>query len=167
MFYAAVSTENEDANEDEDGDYYEDDDDYENDDDYEKDFETEDEELLRCFWDSFETEDELFDLEKLQHYRKRRMTNKENGLSPLPQIDCQVITTPATRQKLQDLHLLKTTKKADRARKRIERTKELQKATQHMGKAAITSDQGPLGLKQSVLEAVAEWKEREGDIGVQ
>jgi hypothetical protein len=91
----------EDADADEDGDHHEDD------------FETEDKELLRCFRDSFETENKLFDLEKLHCYREQRMANKENGLSPLPQIDCQIITTPATRQTLQKMRLLKATKKAD------------------------------------------------------
>jgi hypothetical protein len=105
--------------EDEDRDYYEDDDDYVDD------FETEDEELLLYFRESFEIENKVFDLEKLQRYRKQRMANKENGLSPLLEIDYQVITTSATRQKLQKMQPLKATKKADRARKRMERMKTL------------------------------------------
>jgi hypothetical protein len=125
----------------------------------EYDNETQENGPLCVCWHFFETEGAMFDLEKLQRYRKRRTANEENGgeqllspgiarpvakedggrqvdLSPLPEIDCQIITTPAIRQRWEKLHLLKATKKVDRERKRKRREKKkaLRKTTQHIAK---------------------------------
>jgi hypothetical protein len=71
-------------------------------------------------------EEELFDPEKLRHYRARRMAKKENEeLPPLPEIDCQIITTRLIKERLQALLHLEAAKLAKR--KRRERKEELQK----------------------------------------
>jgi Na+-translocating ferredoxin:NAD+ oxidoreductase RnfC subunit len=119
----------------------------------------EEEELFRCFQDSFETEGELIDLQKLQRHRKRRMANEENG--GLPEIDCQIITTPANRHKLQKFQLMKATKKAAGSDSERRERRHFGKRRSILRKAAISSDQGTsLGLEESVLEAVVEWKEK-------
>jgi hypothetical protein len=96
-----------------------------------------DDQLFCWFVYFYETGEGLFDSKKLERCRKEHMAKKGNGretreLPPLPKIDCQIVTTPAIKERLQQrIQHLEAVNEAER--KRRERKLELRKTRHHAG----------------------------------
>jgi hypothetical protein len=97
-------------------------------------------------WFRYDLEiEESFDPEKLHQYRTRRMAKKEDEeLSPLPEIDYQIITTRLIKERLQTLLCLEAAKPAKRSVGRKRRNSRMQDIVLLilLEQVVITCDQG-------------------------